>query len=151
MSLAGFDHIFQDAAPQDVGDGLIYKVVPPPILALLKIASYLDDPRRRAKDLLDFRSIMKRYERDSDRIFSDVVFGADLPDVEFTGAFLLGLDLRAIATEADGSLVELFVTKMKHSEVSIGKPLSADDDWATHDASHFQQQLAAFWKGFKGQ
>jgi predicted nucleotidyltransferase len=149
MSLAGFDHVFQDAAAQDVGDGLIYNVVPPAVLALLKISSYLDDPQRRVKDLQDFRSLMQRYERDSERIFSDVVFHADLPDIEFAGAFLLGQDLRAIATEADVPLVEAFMGKMR-SQDSAADPISADDDWATRDASHFQQQLSAFWKGFQG-
>lgn len=148
MSLAGFDHVFQDAAPQEVGSGLVYSVVPPPVLALLKIVSYLDDPQRRAKDLLDFRSLMQRYERDSERIFSDVVFHADLPDIEFAGAFLLGLDLQAIATKGDASLVGSFVAKMINAEESTVKP--SDDDWATRNASYFQQQLFAFTKGFKG-
>ena len=97
MSLAGFDHVFRDAAVQDIGNGVIYKVIPPPVLALLKITSYLDDPQRRAKDLLDLRRLMHRYERDSEHVFSDAVFSANLSDIEFVGAFLLGLDIRAIA------------------------------------------------------
>lgn len=149
MSLAGFDHVFQDAVRQDIGFGLRYGVVPPPVLALLKIASYLDDPQRRAKDLLDFRSLMRRYERDSERIFSDAVFQADLPDVEFAGAFLLGLGLRAIATEGDVSLVESFMAKIINSAESTVKP-SSDDDWAARDAGYFQQQLLAFSRGFRG-
>jgi predicted nucleotidyltransferase len=150
MSLAGFDHVFQDSAPQDVGDGLIYKVVPPPVLALLKMASYLDDPQRRAKDLLDFRSLLRRYERDSERIFSDEVFQANLPDVEFAGAFLLGLDLQAIATKEDLSLVNSFVGQMMNLKDSVVGPPSVDDDWATREASRFHMQLSAFSKGFKG-
>jgi predicted nucleotidyltransferase len=149
MSLAGFDHVFHDAARQDIGGGLIYGVVPPPVLALLKIASYLDDPQRRAKDLLDFRSLMRRYESDSERIFSDAVFRADLPDVEFASAFLLGLDLRVIATEEDLSLVNSFTDQMMSLADSAVGSASADDEWASRDTSHFQQQLSAFSKGFR--
>jgi predicted nucleotidyltransferase len=148
MSLAGFDHVFRDSAEQDVGEGLIFKVIPPPVLALLKIAAYLDDSQRRSKDLLDFRSLMKEYERDSQRIFSDEVFHANLPDVEFAGAFLLGLDLKAIATKQDKSLIDSFVGKVGMVESSGADP--TDEDWSTRDASHFQQQLSAFLKGFQG-
>ena len=94
---------------------------------------------------------MGQHERDSERIFSDPVFEAELPDVEFAGAFLLGLDLRAIATEADVPLVEAFVKKMTISEETTGGPLSIDEDWSARDASYFHQQLSAFWKGFTKQ
>ena len=129
MSLAGFDHVFRDSSSQDVGNGLIYKVIPPPVLVLLKIASYLDDPQRRRKDLFDLRGLMQRDERDSERIFSDVVFHADLPDVEFAGALLLGLDLRAIATQRDFSLVNSFLDRMTNLRDSPVNAL-ADEDWA---------------------
>jgi predicted nucleotidyltransferase len=150
MSLAGFDHVFQDATPQDVGGGLLFKAVPPRVLALLKMASYLDDPHRRAKDLLDFRSLMQRYECDSERLFSDEVFQAGLPDVEFAGAFLLGGDLRTIATGADSSVVNLFLERTMGSDDLFSRSASVNDDWATRDSAHFQQQLSAFLKGFKG-
>lgn len=149
MSLAGFDHVFEDASSQDVGHGLMYKVVPPSVLALLKIAAYLDNPQRRAKDLIDLRGLMRQYEHDTDRIFSDAVFQANLPDVEVAGAFLLGLDLRAIATSADALLVESFVVKMTDSDQSPATPHSADAGWAAQEATRFQDQLSAFWKGFK--
>lgn len=147
MSLVGFDHAFQDSTPQDVGGGLTYKVVPPAVFALLKIVAYGDDPQRRAKDLIDLRRLMQRYERDSDRIFSDEVFQAKLPDVEFTGAFLLGLDVKRIANRADAQLVESFIYKA--TKPWEAKPISPDD-WAAHEESYFQHQLLAFTKGFKG-
>jgi predicted nucleotidyltransferase len=149
MSLAGFDHVFHDASVEDVGHGLLYKVIPPPVLALLKIAAYLDDSQRRRKDLLDFRSLMKEYERNSERIFSDEVFHANLRDVEFAGAFLLGVDLKAIATKQDASLVDSFLGKVS-VEVPVGSN-PGDDDWSTRDASYFQQQVSAFLTGFRGE
>jgi predicted nucleotidyltransferase len=147
MSLAGFDHVFQDSTIQDIGSGVLYRTVPPPVLTLLKIVSYLDDPHRRAKDLIDLRGLMHLYERDSERLFSDEVFRADLPDIESAGAFLLGLDLRAIATQMDISQVHSFVERMKLQDPAPD-PVSIDDDWSTREAARFRQQLLAFAKGF---
>ena len=67
MNLAAFDHVFRDAPDREIGKGLICKVVPPPVLALLKIAAYLDAPQRRRKDLIDLRRLWQGYERDSER------------------------------------------------------------------------------------
>ena len=86
MSLAGFDHVFRDSVTVALGPELQCKVVPPPVLALLKMAAYADDPYGRAKDLVDLRRLLGRYERESDRLFSDAVFEAALPDIEFAGA-----------------------------------------------------------------
>jgi predicted nucleotidyltransferase len=145
MSLAGFDHVFQNAARRDIGGGLIYSVVPPPVLALLKIVSYLDDPQRRAKDLLDFRGLLKHYQRDSERIFSDAVFRADLPDVEFASAFLLGRDLGEIANPEDFPVINIFIRQM----ANLPRSASMDDDWHLREVSHFQSQLSAFSKGLE--
>ena len=67
--------------------GASTRVVPPEVLA------YLDDPHRRAKDLEDIHGLLKSYEGESDRTFSDAVFAAGLPDVEFIPAFPLGTDV----------------------------------------------------------
>jgi predicted nucleotidyltransferase len=115
MRLAGFGHVFRDSVEVELAAGLRFKVVPPPVLALLKMASYLDDPYGRAKDLIDIRRLLRYYERDTDRVFSDEVFAADLPDVEFASAFLLGLDLGIIATADDTQLIERFLTKAARS------------------------------------
>jgi predicted nucleotidyltransferase len=112
MSLAGFRHVFSDAEEVDLGGGLHFKVVPPCVQALMKVGSYLDDPNSRAKDLLDFRRLLQRYESNSDRIFSDPVFDANLPDVSFATAFLLGYDMRAMLTEQDEQLIDESLIKI---------------------------------------
>ena len=109
MSLAGFDHVFRNSVTVSLGPELQCKVVPPPVLALLKMASYADDPYGRAKDLVDLRRLLGRYERESDRLFSDVVFEAALPDIEFAGALLLGVDVSAIATSDDKDIFARFL------------------------------------------
>jgi predicted nucleotidyltransferase len=60
---------------------------------LLKIVAFMDDPQRRVKDLDDIRGLLLQYEADSERIFSDVVIDAALPDFGLAPAFLMGLDL----------------------------------------------------------
>lgn len=149
MNLAGFDHVFRDASLREVGKGLICKVVPPPVLALLKMAAYLDGPERRQKDLIDLRRLMKGYEQNSDRIFSDPVFDAKLPDIEFAGAFLLGMDLRAIATEADLSVVEAFAVRTSDIDRWNFGPTSSDNDWEQREADLFRQQVGAFLRGLR--
>jgi predicted nucleotidyltransferase len=149
MSLAGFDHVFQDAVISDLGGGLRYKVVPPPVLALLKMASYLDDPHRRSKDLTDFHRLLGQYQKETDRIFADEVFDAQLPDIEFASGFLLGLDVGSMAASTDVSLVETFLLRMKQVHDEPIRSVSADDDWSTREAANFQQHLAAFAKGFR--
>jgi predicted nucleotidyltransferase len=78
MSLVGFNHVFSDAQPVELADHLTVKVIPAPVLMLLKIVAYMDDQNRRAKDLSDIRSMLKLYEADSDRIYSDAVLDAAL-------------------------------------------------------------------------
>lgn len=115
MSLLGFDHVFRDCVETELRPGLTFRVVPPPVRALLKIVAYLDDRHGRAKDLADLRQLWRRYERYSDRLFSDEVFGAELPDIEVAGAFLLGLDLGPLCTPEEVALVETFLEQVAES------------------------------------
>lgn len=104
MDLTGFDYAFEHATEIELAPGLQVKAVPPPVLFLLKVVAYLDDPHQRRKDLEDVHILLKSYsENDSDRMFSDTVFAADLPDVEYVPAFLLGMDLASfLRVEARG-------------------------------------------------
>jgi predicted nucleotidyltransferase len=147
MSLAGFDHVFEDAVPRELAAGLIFKVIPPPVLALLKMVSYSDDPHRRAKDLTDLGDLFRSYEQDSERLFSDKVFEAQLADIEFAGAFLLGTDLRAIATMDDLQIVQKFIQRVHPQLDEPIRSLTADDDLRTRETARFQQQIEAFTKG----
>lgn len=110
MNLAGFDHVFQSALPYEFAQGLVLPVIPPLVLALLKMVAFLDDVHRREKDLLDIRDLLHLYSADSDREFSDEVFRANLSDASLAPAFLLGMDLRAICQPDELSLVSRFMT-----------------------------------------
>jgi predicted nucleotidyltransferase len=113
MILAGFDHVFKLAVHVCLPGGVTVRVAPPVVSTLLKIIAWVDDPYRRAKDLQDIRIVLRRYEQRSDRLFSDAAFDAALPDFEFANAFLLGLDMRALATGEDARFVGQFLARLQ--------------------------------------
>ena len=145
MSLAGFDHVFASAVDVKLPGGMTIRVAPPIVTALLKIIAWVDDPYRRAKDLQDIRIVLRRYEQESDRLFSDAVFDADLPDFEFANAFLLGLDIRALATGDDARFVEQFLGRLLAQEEE-----GRFDDESDFGMKSFRGQINAFRKGFTG-
>ena len=99
MSLVGFGHVFTRALPFSFAAGVQYRVAPPPVIALLKIIAFMDDQHGRKKDLLDLTELFRRYDAASDRIFSDEVFAAELAEIDYASAFLLGMDVGAIVTD----------------------------------------------------
>jgi hypothetical protein len=84
MSLAGFDHAFADSIERELAPDLRIRVVPLPVLALLKIFAFMDNPHAHQKDIEDFVELLQRYEQEGDRRFSDEV-------VDLEGGALLSL------------------------------------------------------------
>ena len=144
MSLGGFNHVFANAVDLPLTNGAHIRVAPPIVTVLLKMIAYTEDPHRRAKDLADIRRVLGRYEADSDRLFSDAVFDAELPDFSEANAFLLGVDLRALATQDEAAYIERF---LGHFLLQDEGEFDADD-FAERE---FRGRLHAFEKGFKGQ
>lgn len=146
MSLVGFEHVFTRSLLISFTADVQFKVAPPPVIALLKIVAYTEDPHRRQKDLLDLRALLRHYEASSDRTFGDDVFAADLEDVEYANAFLLGSDVGAIATEEDAGIVNAFLDKRRISSEELAE--LDQNDMGQGDTLRFQMQLRAFDKGF---
>lgn len=146
MNLAGFERVFADAVEIRLPGGLIIRVAPPIVTVLLKIIAFVDDPYRRAKDLQDIRIVLRLYEQESDRLFSDAVFDADLPDFEFANAFLLGLDLGALATGDEARFVDRFLDRLLAQDEE-----GRFDDEADFAMKTFRGQINAFRKGFTRQ
>jgi predicted nucleotidyltransferase len=143
-SLTGFEHLFNKAVDLPLIPGTKIRVAPLIVAVLLKIIAYTEDPHRRAKDLDDIRLVLGRYEAESDRLFSDPVFDAELPDFSEANAFLLGLDLRGLATKDDAAYIERFLAHfLLQDEGELGP-----DDFA---GKVFRGRLHAFERGFKGQ
>jgi hypothetical protein len=53
MSLVGFEHVFTGAQPVEFSPDLTLRVISSTALMLLKLVAFMDDPRRRVKDLDD--------------------------------------------------------------------------------------------------
>jgi predicted nucleotidyltransferase len=147
MSLAGFEHVFALAVPVSFAEGVQYRVAPPSVIALLKIIAFMDDPHGRRKDLLDVGELFRRYDASTDRIFSDDVFAAELEEIEYASAFLLGKDVGAIATEEEGVLLSAFFKAQGISDEELGQLDRADKE--QREAFRFQQHLRAFRKGIE--
>jgi predicted nucleotidyltransferase len=149
MSLVGFEHVFKSAIDMPAL-GTDSRVVPPVVLVLLKVVAFMDDPQGRTKDLSDIRELLTLYEADTDRVFSDAVFAAELGDVDLASAFLLGLDLKLLVSERERLLVEQFLrlisdeAKREFSAFVRAAPL-----FAARDEDTARKQLAAFSAGFR--
>jgi predicted nucleotidyltransferase len=142
MSLSGFDHVFASAIDVDLSANTRIRVAPVSVTALLKMIAYMEDPHRRSKDLQDIEIILGRYASGSDRLFSDEVFDAELPDFNMTNAFLLGLDLRSLATNEEAKYVERFLDRFAAGEERLG-----EQDFKMRIS---QRQIRALQTGFKG-
>jgi predicted nucleotidyltransferase len=107
----------------------------------------MDDPHRRKKDLLDIGELFRHYEAASDRIFSDDVFAAGLDDIEYANAFLLGVDIRFIATDEEVEILNAFFGVQSVSDEEL-QELDPEDIQQRGEA-RFQQQLRAFRRGLE--
>jgi predicted nucleotidyltransferase len=145
ISLVGFEHVFVRAVSFPFAEGIQYPVVPPPVIALLKIVAFMDDRHRRKKDLLDISELFRHYEAASDRIFCDEVIATALDDIEYANAFLLGMDVGILATDEEVEILKAFFRAQRVSDQEL-KELDPEDI-QQREAVRFQQQLRAFRKG----
>lgn len=148
MSLAGFDYVFQQTAEVQIAPGISIKAITPPLLFLLKVVSYLDDPHRRAKDLGDIYELLRAYKRGTDDEFSDLVIDAEL-DAEFVPAFLLGSDLAAFCANPERTIVEQFLSESRDLEgLLMSRLASYEASWGSAQERP-ADRLAAFAQGFR--
>jgi predicted nucleotidyltransferase len=147
MSLAGFDYVFECAVEIELAPRLRVKTVPPSVLFLLKVVAYMDDQQRRGKDLEDIHGLLRFYEHDSDRVFSDAVFAAELSDVEFAPAFLLGRDLALLCGDRERAILEQFVELVTDPESQAFTSLLRHEGLEPSE-QRLLERLGALVKGF---
>lgn len=119
MSLVGFDHVFTLGVERDLAPGCRVKVVPPPVLFVLKVGAFLDDEPRRKKDLEDIHSLLRLYEWVGERLYSGEVFEAELQDIQFAPAFLLGLDVGRLCNADERRLIQSFTARAEEQAGSL--------------------------------
>ncbi|MPY86915.1 MAG: hypothetical protein GEU99_03240 [Luteitalea sp.] len=149
MRVLGYEHVFQDATVHELEPGLRMRVPPLPVLALLKIVAYVDEPATRQKDLEDILVIIDTYEEDTERRFSDEVLDAGIQYDE-AGAFLLGRDLQARCTSAyEADVVRRFLGRVSDPDFQLPAHVArrrvSDEEGAE---SMLGRQLAALARGF---
>ncbi len=93
-----------------VDEGLSIAVATVPVIALLKMAAYLDRPHEREKDLQDISQILNSYP-DDDRLFSDEFMATGI-GVPALNGHILGRDLYAIVDDRERKVVNEFFRAM---------------------------------------
>jgi predicted nucleotidyltransferase len=111
MSLAGIALALADRSHLVPGE-LDITIAPVPVVALLKMAAYLDRPYERDKDLIDLAHILHEYPpNDDDRFFDDAIFDARLTEDQARGT-ILARELSAMVAPDDRAVVEAFIALM---------------------------------------
>ena len=102
MNVAGYEDVLAAAESVEFVPGFIHKVVSIAGLAILKIVAWSDRGRENPKDAQDLVFIMDSYTTagNFDRVYEvEGVIEAGDHDPDIAGVYLLGLDIRRIASE----------------------------------------------------
>ena len=113
MSLTGMRLALATGNTFQVESGLSIRVAPLPVIAVLKMVSYLDRPAERERDLHDIAYILENHvPPDDDRRFDPAVVDAAVP-FEVASAYLLGHDLGSLLNDVERQAVDAFVARVR--------------------------------------
>jgi predicted nucleotidyltransferase len=153
MSLIGFDHVFSEPVAKKLPSGLILKVIPLHIFALLKIVAFLAGREEREKDIRDIGALLEKYEIDSERRFGDEVYDSGLGlHFDEAGSFLLGLDLGRLCAKEEADLVQAFLNLFAdHANPAFTSLSRSRRRFAEHHEQdqELKSQVQAFREGFR--
>ncbi len=147
MSLEGMDLAFAHSVEHATGDGQRVRVAPPAVVAVLKMASYLDRPAERERDLADIAHLFDLYiDEDSDRRWDEAA------GVEFdlVPAFLLGRDIGRLLGPARRALVDRFIARVGNPDSSEHSRMErrGRDPWR-NQVEPLRRRLDSFRQGFE--
>jgi len=153
MGLMGFDHVFNEPVAKNLPSGLILKVIPLHVFALLKIVAFLEGREEREKDIRDIGALLEKYEIDSERRFGDEVYDSGLGlHFDEAGSFLLGLDLGRLCAREEADLVQSFLNLIADNEGQAFTSLSRSRRrFAEHNEQdpELKRQVQTFVEGFR--
>ncbi len=113
MSLLGQRLAFEQARDVQVASGLSIRVAPVPVVCVLKMVAYQDQPQARTRDLEDLAHIFHDYvAADDQRRYSDEVPETGI-EFEVVSAFLLGRDIGALVNSEERAAVASFIAKVR--------------------------------------
>ncbi len=127
MNLTGFQHaVGEDARGViDAGLGPDIRVASPPLIVLLKIGAWTDQPYDRDKDLGDIAAVMEGYIDDAD----DRAYEGAAADIGLFGedasAWWLGFDLGGFIHEAERHLVSRFLSAVDDPNGQLAQTIAA--------------------------
>ncbi len=150
MSLVGFEHVFKDSVAHSFATGLSLKVIPLPVLALLKIVSYQDNPSQRQKDIKDFAAIIQRFDPDDTRRFGEEILAAKL-EYDTTGAFLVGKDLAPLCSPDEEQWVKHFIARLRDPDTDASRLFrrAIQNEFEESEPSISDALIEAFALGFQ--
>ncbi|MGB3562526.1 MAG: nucleotidyl transferase AbiEii/AbiGii toxin family protein [Thermoanaerobaculia bacterium] len=150
MSLVGLRLAFENREPIAITPDVTVHVAPVPVVAVLKMAAYLDRPSERQRDLEDLAFILEDYlHSNAEERFSKDIFDLGLT-YEQTSAYVLGQRVGAMLNQTERNLVFAFVAKVEDEM----EPLSTQARMAQlgplawrRDPNQLLQRIAAFKLG----
>ena len=131
MSLLGQRLAFEQARDVQVASDFSIRVAPVPVVCVLKMVAYQDQPQARTRDLEDLAHIFDEYvPADDQRRYSDEVEAGI--EFEVVSAYLLGRDIGVLVNSKERAAVASFIAKVRdendphgtQARMANGAPLS---------------------------
>jgi predicted nucleotidyltransferase len=113
MTLAGMRLALERGVSFEVAAGFSILIAPVPVIAVLKMISYMDRPAERERDLQDLAHIVEKHVApDDERRFAPEVLDAGIA-YEHASALLLGHDVRELLNSRERDAVDAFVARLR--------------------------------------
>jgi len=150
MNLAGLRLALDQAVPIEAVPGLIIRVAPLGVIALLKMVSFLDRPHERDRDLEDIALILDEYiDAADDRRYGDEILDLMLR-YEEVSPFLLGRRLATLVGQREREAVVRFcelVQGVGDSTATQARMLAAAPPGWHREPEALMLRIAAFERG----
>jgi predicted nucleotidyltransferase len=151
MNLTGMRLALDTGNTVEVEPGLSIRVAPLPVVAVLKMISYLDRPAERERDLHDLAHILEKHvPPEDDRRFAPEVLNAAVP-YEHASAYLLGHDLKGLVNGRERQAVDDFIARTRDERDPLatqGRMARLGPSSWNQDADELMARIDAFVEGF---
>jgi predicted nucleotidyltransferase len=152
MNLTGMRLALATDNTFEVEAGLSIRVAPVPVIAVLKMISYLDRPADRERDLQDLALILENHvPAGDDRRFAPEVLDAGIP-FEHASAYLLGHDLSELVNERERRAVDDFLARARdagHPSATQARMARLGPSSWNQDPDELLARIDAFMQGFR--
>ena len=144
-NMLGFDRVHRAQTQVTLAGGRAVPLVTIPLYVLLKIVAYTD--RREARDPAGVLHCLRHYEEGSDRLYGVEHAGA-LIDFDVAGAYLLGLDGRALLDAPLITAIDPMLAEMSDPESPLGFQIVREYRGGTSD-DRSRAQTARIFRSYR--